>query len=333
MMDPMDRSVTWSAPGKVIICGEHFVVYGVTAIAAALDKRAYCTVSPRDDAAIRVASKQVGTAEWRNGKLVKESAKGVGNRLSAFHKMVSAILEGHDRRNGVNVIIDSQIPRALGLGSSASIAVAMAGALLDLLQVSFEPDDLAQQALIAESEIHYRPSGIDPAVTTLGGIIRFKRGSKPVRLEPPVPLELLVVETGKPKRTSEMVRKVAQFRELHVSVFDKLMELVEVISREVELAVLNNRLERLGSLLTINHNVLKIIGVSTRELDEVVEASVSSGAYGAKLTGGGGGGTVIAVASDQNAKKVFERLQRSYSVRKVRLPQEGVRRESRPLTF
>lgn len=327
----MDRPVTWSAPGKVIICGEHFVVYGVTAIAAALDKRAYCTVSPRDDSVIRISSKQVGAAEWRDGELVKESSKGVGNRLNAYHKMVSAILASHDRRKGVNVVIDSQIPRALGLGSSASIAVATAGALLDLLNVSFEPDDLAQHALIAESEVHYRPSGIDPAVTTLGGIIRFKRGVKPVRLEPPAPLELLVIETGKTKRTSEMVRKVAQFRELHIGIFDKLMELVDVVSQEVELAILNNRLERLGSLLTVNHNVLRIIGVSTPELDDVVDASISSGAYGAKLTGGGGGGTVIAVASSQNLKRIYEVLQRSYSVRRVRLPQEGVRRESSPV--
>ncbi|MEN3048263.1 MAG: mevalonate kinase [Candidatus Caldarchaeales archaeon] len=326
----MDRPVTWSAPGKVIICGEHFVVYGVTAIAAALDRRAYCTVSPRDDPVVRISSKQIGSAEWRDGELVRESSRGVGQRLGAYHKMVSSILQGLDRRKGVNVVVDSQIPRALGLGSSASIAVAMAGALLDLFGVSFEPEDLAQHALVAESEVHYRPSGIDPMVTALGGIIKFRRGSRPVRLEPPVPLEILVIETGKTKRTSEMVRRVSQFRELHVGIFDKLMELAEVITQEVELAILNNRLERLGSLLTVNHNVLRIIGVSTRELDEVVEASIASGAYGAKLTGGGGGGTVIAVAGDQNFRRVVERLQRTYDVRRVRLPQEGVRREPRP---
>ncbi|MEM2269907.1 MAG: mevalonate kinase [Nitrososphaerota archaeon] len=319
--------VTWSAPGKVIICGEHFVVYGGLAVAAAIDKRAYSTVSLRDDRIVRIGSKQIGTAEWLDGKLVKESSKGVGDRLEAYRKMVEALLEKYGRRKGVSVTVDSQIPRASGLGSSAAIAVATAGALLDALEADFTTDDVVNASLVAESELHYRPSGIDPTVSALGGVIRFRRGSKPQRIEPQKAFELLVIESGRPRRTGEMVRKVAQFRELHINLFDKLMEVSDMVAGEVELAIQNNRIERLGSLMTVSHNLLRAIGVSSRELDEIIDRALRAGAYGAKLTGGGGGGAVIAVASEEVTRQLISRHSDRYTFHRVVLPQEGARRE------
>jgi mevalonate kinase len=124
-----------------------------------------------------------------------------------------------------------------------------------------------------------------------------------------------------------MVRKVAQFRELHVNLFDKLMEVSDMIAGEVELAIQNNRIERLGSLMTVSHNILRAIGVSSRELDEIVERALRAGAYGAKLTGGGGGGAVIAVASEEVARQLVSRFSDHYAVHRVPLPQEGARRE------
>ena len=321
------REVTWSSPGKVIICGEHFVVYGGLAIAAAINMRAYATVRLKEGGTVRIGSRQLGTAEWQNGRLVKESAKGVGERLEAFRKMVDAVLEQHGRGKGVSISLDSQIPRASGLGSSAAIAVATASALLDALGVEFTTDDVINYALIAESEIHYRPSGIDPTVSAIGGIIAFRRGAKPTRIEVQKGFEMLVIESGKQRRTGMMVRKVAQFRELHINLFDKLMEVSDMIAGEVELAIHNNRIERLGSLMTVSHNILRAIGVSSRELDEIVDRVLRAGAYGAKLTGGGGGGVVIAVASDEVARQLVNRYSGHYAIHRVPLPQEGARKE------
>ncbi len=320
-------AVTWSAPGKVIICGEHFVVYGGLAVAAAIDKRAYATVKLRDGGTVRISSKQIGTAEWQDGKLAKESSKGVSGRLEAYRKMVDAILEQHGRGKGVSVSIDSQIPRASGLGSSAAIAVATASALLDALGVSFTTEDVINYALVAESEIHYKPSGIDPTIATIGGIITFRRGAKPSKIEVQKGFEMLVIESGRQRRTGVMVRKVAQFRELHINLFDKLMEVSDMIAKEVELAIHNNRIERLGSLMTVSHNILRAIGVSSRELDEIVERVLRGGAYGAKLTGGGGGGAVIAVASGEVTRQLVNRLSDHYTVHRVPLPQDGARKE------
>jgi mevalonate kinase len=320
-------TVTWSAPGKVIISGEHFVVYGGLAVAAAINMRAYATVKLKEGGNVKIGSKQLGTAEWQDGKLVKESAKGLGASLEAYRKMVDAILEQHGRGKGVSVLIDSQIPRASGLGSSAAIAVATAGALLDALGVGFTTDDVINYALVAESELHYRPSGIDPTVSAVGGIITFRRGAKPSKIEVQKGFELLVIESGRKRRTGMMVRKVAQFRELHVNLFDKLMEVSDMIAGEVELAIQNNRIERLGSLMTVSHNILRAIGVSSRELDEIVERALRAGAYGAKMTGGGGGGAVIAVASEEVVRHLVTMFSDHYAVHRVPLPQEGAKRE------
>ncbi len=320
-------SVTWSAPGKVIICGEHFVVYGGLAVAAAINMRAYATVKLEDGGSVRIGSRQLGTAEWQDGKLVKESPRGVGGRLEAYRKLVDAVLGQHGSGKGVTVSMDSQIPRASGLGSSAAIAVAMASALLDALGVDFTVEDVINYALVAESELHYRPSGIDPTVSAVGGIITFRRGSRPSKIDVQKGFELLVMESGRQRRTGIMVRKVAQFRELHINLFDKLMEVSDMIAGEVELAIHNNRIERLGSLMTVSHNILRAIGVSSKELDDLVERALRAGAYGAKLTGGGGGGVVIAVASEEVARQLVSRFSDQYAIYRVPLPQEGARRE------
>jgi mevalonate kinase len=124
-----------------------------------------------------------------------------------------------------------------------------------------------------------------------------------------------------------MVRKVAQFRELHVNLFDKLMEVSDMIAGEVELAIQNNRIERLGSLMTVSHNMLRAIGVSSRELDEIVERALRAGAYGAKMTGGGGGGAVITVASEEVVRHLVTMFSDHYAVHRVPLPQKGAKRE------
>jgi mevalonate kinase len=100
-----------------------------------------------------------------------------------------------------------------------------------------------------------------------------------------------------------------------------------MIAGEVELAIQNNRIERLGSLMTVSHNMLRAIGVSSRELDEIVERALRAGAYGAKMTGGGGGGAVITVASEEVVRHLVTMFSDHYAVHRVPLPQKGAKRE------
>ncbi|MEM1517829.1 MAG: mevalonate kinase [Nitrososphaerota archaeon] len=319
---------TCSAPGKVILTGEHFVVYGARAIAGAIDLRAYATASTRNDGVISIFSEDMGiSAEWRGSDLLRESKRGVSERLRPLKEALSAVISKVEG-SGLTVNINSQIPRASGLGSSAAVAVSCVAAGLHAYGYRPSPPEIINFASIAEGIIHYRASGVDLAVSTYGGVISYRRGSKPTKIEIKKPISLLLIDVGTPRRTGDMVRHVSLLREQYISVFEKIRETVEEITSECELALINNRYERLGDLLMINHNLLRAIGVSTKELDNALELAIRSGAIGGKLTGGGGGGCVIAVVHEKEIDAVYRKLLRTYSVYKVTIPQDGVRCDS-----
>jgi mevalonate kinase len=319
---------TCSAPGKVILTGEHFVVYGARAIAGAINLRAYAKATTRNDGVVSITSEDMGiSAEWRGAELVKESKRGVSERLRPLREALMAVLNKVSG-NGISVSINSEIPRASGLGSSAAVSVSCVAAGLHAYGYKPSQSEIIDLASIAEGIIHYRASGVDIAVSTYGGVISYRRGSHPVMINIKKPISLLLIDVGTPRRTGDMVRHVSQLREQYISVFEKLRETVEEITSECELALINSRYERLGDLLTINHNILRAIGVSTRELDNALELAVKSGAIGGKLTGGGGGGCLIAVVDEKEIDAVCRRLMRNYNVYKVVIPQDGVRCES-----
>jgi len=319
---------TCSAPGKVILTGEHFVVYGAKAIAGAINLRAFANASTRDDGVISISSEDMGvSAEWRGGELIKESKRGVSDRLRPLREALMAVIKKVGG-SGLSVRINSQIPRGSGLGSSAAVSVSCVAAGLYAYGYKPSVSEIIDLASIAEGIIHYRASGVDLAVSTYGGVISYRRGSHPVMINIKKPISLLLIDVGTPRRTGDMVRHVSQLREQYISVFEKLREAVEEITSECELALVNSRYERLGDLLTINHNLLRAIGVSTKELDNALEYAIKAGAIGGKLTGGGGGGCVIAIADETEIDNVHKKLMRSYNVYKVVLPQEGVKCDS-----
>lgn len=319
---------TCSAPGKIILTGEHFVVYGARAIAGAIDLRAYATATTRNDGVISISSEDMGiSADWIGSELLRESKRGVSERLRPLREALSAVINKVGG-SGLSVSINSHIPRASGLGSSAAVSVSCVAAGLHAYGYRPSPAEIIDLASIAEGIIHYRASGVDLAVSTYGGVISYRRGSTPVRIEIKKPISLLLIDVGTPRRTGDMVRHVSQLREQYISVFEKLRETVEEITSECELALINNRYERLGDLMTINHNLLRAIGVSTKELDNALELAVRTGAIGGKLTGGGGGGCVIAVVNEREIDIVYRKLLRSYNVYKVTIPQDGVRCDS-----
>ncbi len=304
------------------------MVYGAKAIAGAINLRAYATATTRNDGVISISSEDMGIhAEWRGAELLRESKRGASERLRPIREAVAGLID-KVKGSGLSISINSQIPRASGLGSSAAVSVACVAAGLYAYGYKPSHSEIIDLASIAEGIIHYRASGVDLAVSTYGGVISYRRGSKPAMIDIKKPMSLLLIDVGTPRRTGEMVRRVNLLREQYISIFEKLREAVEEITAECELALVNNRYERLGEILTINHNLLRAIGVSTKELDEALELAMRNGAIGGKLTGGGGGGCLIAVVNEEDIDIVYKKLSRAYNVYKVAIPQEGVRCDS-----
>lgn len=202
---------------------------------------------------------------------------------------------------GVVVDIDSDLPVGAGMGSSAALAVATVRALLAREGRVETFGEVHARAFAMERRLHGNPSGIDHAVSTLGGVVRYRRaGPEITPLALPDPLFLVVAHTGRPGDTAAMVRGVRERG--CVAMLAEIGALVE----EVEAALLSGDLCTLGRHLHRNHTLLQGIGVSTPALDAATAAMERAGSPGAKLAGSGGGGVAFGLAWPDDVPRLLE---------------------------
>jgi len=302
--------VVASAPAKIILFGEHFVVYGEPAIVMAIDKRAYATASPRKDKHIRIEFSDLNMA----GTFINEHFEPEKCRLDQktmfepIQLIVQKVSEIARRRIGVNVKIHSSIPVAAGLGSSAAIAVATTKAISRLFNADISQDMIYSIALEAERLIHGTPSGIDPAISTYGGILKFQRGKGFTPLKVKENIRLVVGNTHVQRSTKDMVSTVREKYETYPSIVKPIIKAGGKLSLLATLALAEDNLQKIGELMNINHALLYAIGVSSEPLEKLVYAARKAGAYGAKLTGAGGGGCIIALPPQNRLDSVAKAI-------------------------
>ena len=296
-----------SAPGKVILFGEHFVVYDKPAIVSAIGLRAYAEVER--------SSQGIILDGW--------AGENPAIRASAY------IAEELKYSGGINLRIWSSIPQSVGLGSSASVSVASAAATSLLLKGELDLELIMRAAHIGESLVHYRPSGIDTTIATYGGggIYTRSKGFKSMNFDLD---EILIINTGKARRTGDLVKKVKEFKDAHEEEFERILEDAEQIIWEAVDALKARDVESIGKLMLRNQELLRRVGVSSKEIEDVIELCMKSGAFGAKLTGAGGGGCVIAVAEEGKINLLMENLGKSFEVMRCELMAKGVREDSFP---
>ncbi|MEM2341471.1 MAG: mevalonate kinase [Candidatus Bathyarchaeia archaeon] len=303
-----------SAPAKVILFGEHFVVYDKMAVVMAIDRRAYVTVKPRSDDKIFIKSNLIGSsgAFTFNGKYQPIEGGLDGEvKFKPLYAIARNIMDSFGERMGLEIEVDSLIPVAAGLGSSAAVSVASAAAILNLLEVDLNKDQIFKLAFESERIVHGNPSGVDPATSTYGGILIYRRGEGIKRLDIEVNLPLIVGNTRIERMTGEMVLYVSNMRRRYQSVIDKIMDAGDSIATLGIEALKRGDLRALGDLMNINHALLYAIGVSNEAIERLISAARRAGALGAKLTGAGGGGCVIALSLPENTQRVAEAIERA----------------------
>jgi mevalonate kinase len=294
------------APSKVILTGEHFVVHGAEALAAAIP--VYSTAYVYD-----------------SKKLEIHSACFSEDSLKPVEKTLQSISEEYGLEPRVKIVIDSKIPVGSGLGSSASVLVSVASAFMKYNGIEPSPEKIAKHAMVGEKYIHGNPSGIDTAACTYGKVIRFRIGRKVNIMDLKKNMSLVIVNSRKRRRTSTLVERFKKMKEESSGTFGSLAKFVDYLSEQVCSAIGANNLEKLGSLLTANHAILSFVGVSTAELDKIVEILLKSGCYGAKLTGAGGGGCVVALPEQSKTKEIQNTVKgHGYDALVVSIPVGGV---------
>ena len=293
-------AISSSAPGKVILCGEHAVVYGQPAIALPVQQvRTKTTILARP---IAPAGEVRVIAPGIQLDTLLENLD-PGHPLRAVTYLVAAELKTKSIP-ACEIRINTSIPMAAGLGSSAAVSVSLARALAQFLGHPLDNEIVNQIAFEVEKIHHGTPSGIDNTVITYEEPVYFRKGEPPQRMEILEGFTLVIANSGTPSSTVQTVSRVRadwqQEQQKYESLFARIGKIVDQV-REI---IQTGNLTRNASLLTENHQLLREMGVSTQELDLLVYAALDAGAAGAKLSGGGGGGTIIAISESERIEAV-----------------------------
>ena len=293
------------APGKILLIGEHSVVYSHPAIAIPLRSvNARVESEFTRDGQITLGSDDLGE--------VARPGQPVPDRLAPLVRLSQRVLELFgEGKEGVRVRIRSTIPVGRGMGSGAAVAVALIRSLCKLLNRALDAEQVMELALEAEKEFHGDPSGVDCAVVALNEPVYFTRG------KPPQPIiagrsafRFVVADTGVVSPTRRVVEFVRQARDRDRARYDSFFwELGSMasVAREV---LRTGCAEEMALCMNRAHEILREMGVSSAELDQLVSAALENGALGAKLSGAGQGGVMIALlAEDGDEDKIIRGLQ------------------------
>jgi mevalonate kinase len=298
-----------SAPGKVIISGEHSVVYGYPAIAVALGIRCNA-VSTFGDPGVNIKSLDLNTEALYSIQDIAQMKR--GNTVNpGFDSVALALAETLNQIDEVPQIetqIHSDIPISAGLGSSAAVVVASIASVLNLYNKSLSKNEISSIAFKSEKITHGKPSGIDNSIATYGGLLKFQNGNITQKdLNHSVPL--IIGNTKISRDTKKLVSGVSDLKNKYPSLIEPILKTMGELAEQTENLIEIKDLVKLGDVFNINQGLLDSIGVGHNVLNEYIWKARKAGALGAKLTGGGGGGCMIALAKDRiSQNEIVEKL-------------------------
>jgi mevalonate kinase len=265
------------ANGKVILLGEHAVVYGVPAIAAGIERGVVAEAERAPSASLTIGERRARAGDDTD-------------LARAFLALLAAL-----DAPPVEARATLEIPAGSGLGASAALGVAIARATLSALGEEAELSRVLVAAAAWEGIYHGNPSGVDAAAAANDGCIWFEKGQGAVPISLGCDLVLAIGIAGPPASTKMMVDSVARLRERRPVVVDKAVDGIAALVRNARLCLEASDLRGLGSLMNYNQMLLSGLFVSTEGIERCCALARDAGALGAKLTGAGGGGAVVAL--------------------------------------
>ena len=307
-----------SAPAKIILFGEHFVVHGTKAILAAIDKRVTVTSAFTENDIIRVNS-ELGTLDVP----VSSPHEEVKSEFRPFVYLANEMISSNQNVNGLEITINSNIPIGVGLGSSSACCVAATASISGLFKEVSSEDNL-KMSIEAEKTIFPDTSGADCTVCTYGGIIEYDKINGSKKNTDTSNLNLLITNSMIPHSTKRSVEKVSKFKEDNEDRFSQLCALETKLIDEVNLALKNKDLATLGLKMSENQKYLEEIQVSNDMLRGMID-SLKEISLGAKITGAGDGGCIIALVEDENLDKVPALLPKDKEYFSAKIDTRGVK--------
>ncbi|MBG9980568.1 mevalonate kinase [Facklamia lactis] len=293
---PTKKIGTGQAHSKIILMGEHAVVYDYPAIAMPF-------TAVQVEVKVHASHKPYTSidCQYYRGPL-EQIPEHLENLKTALHLAIESM---RLKEIPLDIKIESTIPQERGMGSSAAVVVALIRAICDFYHVQISDYQLRLITNEAEVIAHQSTSGIDTLVTSSSNPIIYRKSQKPHSFKLDLDAFLIVADSGQAGRTSLAVNHVHELKKVKPHFVEQAMATIgRFVNQAYQAIRLGDRTE-LGRLMTYNHYYLNQLGISNQELDRIVNAAWLAGALGAKLTGGGLGGCVIALAEDQHHGEII----------------------------
>lgn len=304
-MTLLNKIAVGTAHGKIILIGEHAVVYNMPAIA--LPFMATTTT-------VTITSIEGETfidSDYFTGYLgeIPEALDGFKTALDNVCAYLNVSTQG------LHIDVESLIPPERGMGSSAAVATALVKALFNYFEADLTDKIVKEFVDTAEKVTHGNPSGIDSTIVNSLSPIYFKKDESPTSLPFDMDGFLIAADTGIKGQTKEAVGDVAKLIQSAKDQTTSAVNRIGQLTSQAKDAIINNNVPILGEIMNQTHRLLKDLTVSNRQLDTLVQAALKAGAAGAKLTGGGRGGCMIALAqSMDHAIKIASELEKAGAI-------------------
>lgn len=310
----MNKRVSATAPGKVILFGEHAVVYGRPAIAVPVRQvEAKVTVEPARRSPEQAGEQHPTIRASDLDRTFRADPENTSNPLVVA--TVSTLRHlGVGYEHDLLIQIESSVPVRRGLGSSAAVSAALVRAVARYFGVELMPQEVSRLTYETEAIHHGTPSGIDNTVIAHDQPIYFVREQPVERFDVGRPLHLVIADTGITTPTHETVGDVRAGWQRDPATYEGLFDEIGGIVDAARAAIAEGDLVEVGRLMDENHARLRQLDVSCAELDHLVYAARGAGAMGAKMSGGGRGGNIVAVAMPWAVEGVVEAVRKAGAV-------------------
>ena len=280
-------------PGKIILFGEHFVVYDNRAILCAIDKYAIVTSKKITTENILISS-SLGQASIQKDQDVDKVEK----KFRPFFHIAKQVISNNNFDEGISIKIESDIPIGAGLGSSSACCVAAAASISNLFNNTDEKEIL-ELAIEAEKTIFPNSSGADCTVSVYGGIIEYQRKKGFSKISTENEFHFMIIDSDQVHTTNKVVEQVKKFKEENEDIFSELCSEEERLITKALDSMKKNDLETIGKCMAQNQIYLEQIGVSNDSLLSIIK-EIEKITFGAKITGAGDGGCIIALTKKDN---------------------------------
>ncbi len=295
--------ITVSAPGKLMLLGEHAVVYGNPCLVATVGQRLFMTVSKIDESILRIVSKAVGLVNYQ--KDLKNVGQGDIPRGARFVEgTVKHYFEIYKFKSGLQINIKSDFSPLYGFGSSSAVIVCTLYGLSILFNQPLTLRQLFDMSYQVVQEIEGLRSGFDIAAAIWGGCLYFIGNGKVIEPIQVNDIPLIVGYSGIKADTPTQVAQVANLKRRNPQKTNRIFSEINKLVEKAKIAIIQKNWKQFGILMNSNQLFLRQLQVSTDKLELLISTALKAGAWGAKLSGAGGGDCMIAVAADDNKESV-----------------------------